>query len=335
MRVLITGGAGFIGSHLAEKCLQEGHNVILLDNLSTGSLDNILPLQNRYKDRVAFVRGSVEVRACLEPLVAEAEAIYHLASVVGVKRVLEEPLATIVEGFRGTDYVLTLAAQLNKPVLVASTSEVYGRALDYLDATGTQRLSEHSPLLLGSPTRHRWVYAITKLAKESLALAYYKQVGAPFVIVRFFNTVGPRQSSAYGMVIPNLIQAALNHKPLPVYGTGQQKRSFLHVKDAVEALYRLLITPPRPPWGEIFNLGNPQEISILELAQRIKALTGSPSPIQLIPYESYYGPGFEDMQRRTPDISKISSWLNWQPQKTLDDILQDMIAYALEKSSSS
>lgn len=328
MKILITGGAGFIGSHLAEKCLSAGHEVTILDNLSTGSLDNLTPFLTAYPDRLRFIQGSVEDKALVSSLVAQHDRVYHLASVVGVKRVLAEPLTTVLEGLRGTDHVLTAAAQYQRPTLVASTSEVYGRALDYLDLAEEMRLSEASPLLLGSPEKHRWVYAITKLAKEALAISYHRQMGAPFVIVRFFNTVGPRQSPAYGMVIPNLVQAALAGRPLPVYGTGQQKRSFLHVKDAVEALYPLLISPPRDPWGEIFNLGNPIEISIIDLAQRIKELTNSPSPIELIPYEQSYGKGFEDMQRRTPDITKIHSWLGWSPRFTLDDILKEVIAHA-------
>lgn len=327
MKVLITGGAGFIGSHLAEKLLSQGHEVTILDNLSTGSIDNIAPLQAEYPLQLYFVEGSVEDGQLVEQLIANHDRVYHLASVVGVKRVMAEPLATVLEGIRGTDHVLTAAAYHQRPALIASTSEVYGRALDYLDPTGTQRLSEESPLLLGSPERHRWVYAITKLAKEALAISYHRQMGAPFVVVRFFNTVGPRQSPAYGMVIPNLVQAALAGRPLPVYGTGRQKRSFLHVKDAVEALYQLLIKPPREPWGEIFNLGNPIEISIIDLAEKIKEITGSTSPIEIVPYEVFYGKGFEDMQRRTPDISKIQAWINWQPRYSLDDILHEVIAY--------
>ncbi len=324
MRVLITGGAGFIGSHLAEKCLREGHTVTVLDNLSTGTLDNISDLL-RLEGRFQFIQGSVEDASLVWKLVSQHERVYHLASVVGVKRVLAEPLTTILEGLRGTEAVLAAAAELGVPTLVASTSEVYGRALDFLDPTGQNQLDEASVLLLGTPQRHRWIYAITKLAKEALAVAYHKQRQSPFVVVRFFNTVGPRQSPAYGMVIPNLVQAALAGQPLPVYGTGQQKRSFLHVQDAVEALYALFFHSPREPWGEIFNIGNPHEISILELAERIKTLTGSASPIQLIPYEESYGPGFEDMQRRTPNIGKISAWLGWKPARDLDTILQEVI----------
>lgn len=330
MKVLITGGAGFIGSHLAEKCLAEGHSVTILDDLSTGSLDN-LTRAFQYDGRCHFVQGTVEDKALVQELVSQHERVYHLASVVGVKRVLAEPLTTILEGLRGTDHVLEAADAAGIPTLVASTSEVYGRALEYLDPTGQGRLSEDSFLLLGSPARHRWIYAITKLAKEALAIAYYKQRRAPFVVVRFFNTVGPRQSPSYGMVIPNLVRAALEGRPLPVYGTGQQKRSFLHVKDAVEAIYALLFTAE--PWGEIFNVGNPHEISILALAERIRTLTGSSSPIELIPYEVSYGPGFEDMQRRTPDIQKIQNWLGWKPRYSLDDILQEVISYATSHSS--
>ncbi|MCX7651525.1 MAG: GDP-mannose 4,6-dehydratase [Bacteroidia bacterium] len=328
MKILITGGAGFIGSHLAEKCAVAGHRVTILDNLSTGSLDNITHLLREYKGTLQFVQGTVEDEGLVRQLIEQHDRVYHLASVVGVKRVMMEPLTTVVEGLRGTDVVLSVAAELVRPTLVASTSEVYGRALEYLDPEGCQRLSEDSPLVLGSPAKHRWVYAITKLAKEALAISYHRQMGSPFVVVRFFNTVGPRQSPAYGMVIPNLVQAALSGRPLPVYGTGTQRRSFLHVKDAVEALYQLLITPPREPWGEIFNLGNPMEISIMELAEKIKALVNSNSPIEVIPYEVSYGKGFEDMQRRTPDISKIQAWLGWSPRHDLDDILNEVIQHA-------
>lgn len=328
MKVLITGGAGFIGSHLAEKCLAEGHAVTVLDDLSTGTKENLSAAFITYGDRIDFVQGSVENAKLVQELVAAHDCVYHLASVVGVKRVLAEPLLTVREGLRGTDAVLEAADTAQVPTLVASTSEVYGRALDYLDPSGTQRLSEESVLLLGTPARHRWLYAITKLAKEALALAYHRQKGSPFVVVRFFNTVGPRQSPAYGMVIPNFVQAALQGRPIPVYGSGQQRRSFLHVQDAVEAIYRLLLAPPTPPWGEIFNIGNPQEISIQALAELVLQLTGSTSPIEYIPYEASYGPGFEDMQRRTPDITKITQWIGWQPQKSLHQILEEVIQYA-------
>ncbi|MEN3040620.1 MAG: SDR family NAD(P)-dependent oxidoreductase [Bacteroidia bacterium] len=334
MKVLITGGAGFIGSHLAEKCLSEGHEVTVLDNLSTGSLQNIAHLLDDYPQRFHFIEGTVEDESLVQRLVEAHDRIYHLASVVGVKRVMAEPLITVVEGLRGTDTVLSAAAKAYRPTLIASTSEVYGHALEYLDNEGRQSLSENSPLILGSPAKHRWVYAITKLAKEAMAISYHRQLGSPFVVVRFFNTVGPRQSPAYGMVIPNLVQAAIASQPLPVYGTGRQKRSFLHVKDAVEAIYQLLIVPPREPWGEIFNLGNPIEISIIDLARKIKDMVGSDSPIELIPYEVSYGQGFEDMQRRTPDISKIQSWLGWSPRFTLDDILEEVIRHAQVSVSS-
>lgn len=331
MRILITGGAGFIGSHLTAKCLSEGHAVTVLDDLSTGTLDNISDFL-RLEDRFRFIRGSVEDAPLVRQLISQHDRVYHLASVVGVKRVLAEPLTTILEGVRGAKAVLSAAADQGVPTLVASTSEVYGRTLDFLDPTGQKQLDEESMLLLGTPQRHRWIYAITKLAKEALAVAYYKQQQSPFVVVRLFNTVGPRQSPAYGMVIPNLVQAALSGRPLPVYGTGQQKRSFLHVQDAVEALYRLFFDTPREPWGEIFNIGNPHEISILELAERIKTLTGSTSPIRLIPYEESYGLGFEDMQRRTPNIEKISTWLGWKPTRGLDTILREVIQTYVESA---
>ncbi len=327
MKVLITGGAGFIGSHLAEKCLAEGHSVTALDDLSTGTQDNLNTAQT-YGTRFQFIEGSVEDTKLVHDLVAAHDCVYHLASVVGVKRVLAEPLLTVREGLRGTDAVLEAADAAQVPTLIASTSEVYGRALDYLDPEGSQRLAEDSVLVLGTPARHRWLYAITKLAKEALAIAYHRQKGSPFVVVRFFNTVGPRQSPAYGMVIPNFVQAALQGRPIPVYGSGQQRRSFLHVQDAAEAIYRLLLTPSSPPWGEIFNVGNPHEISIRELAELVLQLVGTSSAIEYIPYEESYGPGFEDMQRRTPDITKITQWIGWKPQKSLSQILEEVISYA-------
>ena len=324
-RVLVTGGAGFIGSHLVEALLKAGHQVAVLDNLSTGRLANLAALLEKFPGQLTFIEGSVEDKATIQALSAGKEAIFHLASVVGVKRVLQEPLITVLEGLRGTDYVLEAAAREGIPTLVASTSEVYGRLQEILSDVSS--LSEDDPLLLGSPARHRWVYAITKLAKEALAIAYHRERQAPFVVVRFFNTVGPRQAAAYGMVIPNMVKAALTGEPIPIYGDGQQKRSFLHVSDAVEAIYRLLLDSPFPPWGEIFNVGNPIEISICALAERIKALTDSSSPLKFISYEEAYGQGFEDMRARTPDISKISRWIGWMPKKSLDDILLETIAF--------
>ena len=323
--ILVTGGAGFIGSHLVETLLKAGYHVSVLDNLSTGHLGNLAYLMETFPGQLSFVQGNVEDKSTVQSLASGKEAIYHLASVVGVKRVLQEPLATVLEGLRGVDYVLEVAAREGIPTLVASTSEVYGRLQEVLpDVTG---LSEDLHLLLGSPAKHRWVYAITKLAKEALAIAYHRERGAPFVVVRFFNTVGPRQSAAYGMVIPNMVKAALSGKSIPIYGDGEQRRSFLHVTDAVEAIYRLLLDSPQPPWGEIFNVGNPIEVSIRALAEKIKTLTGSPSPLQFIPYEEAYGQGFEDMRVRTPNITKISTWIGWTPKKSLDEILIETITY--------
>lgn len=323
--ILITGGAGFIGSHLVEALLQAGHHVTVLDNLSTGHLSNLAAALQAFPGKLTFVEGSVEDKQTIQSLVAGKDAIFHLASVVGVKRVLQEPLSTALEGLRGTDYVLEAAAREGIPTLVASTSEVYGRLQEVLPEVTS--LSEDLPLLLGSPAKHRWIYAITKLAKEALAVAYHREQQAPFVVVRFFNTVGPRQSAAYGMVIPNMVRAALAGEPIPIYGDGEQRRSFLHVSDAVKAIHQLLLDPPQPPWGEIFNIGNPIEISIRALAEKIKNLTHSPSPLSFIPYEKAYGPGFEDMLARTPNINKISTWLGWTPQKSLEDILIETITY--------
>lgn len=323
--ILVTGGAGFIGSHLVEALLQAGHSVTVLDNLSTGHLRNLSEALKAFPGRLTFIEGHVEDKQTTQSLAAGKDAIFHLASVVGVKRVLRQPLATALEGLRGIDYVLEAAAREGIPTLVASTSEVYGRLQEVLPEVTT--LSEELPLLLGAPTRHRWIYAITKLAKEALAIAYHRERQAPFVVVRFFNTVGPRQSAAYGMVIPNMVRAALAGEPIPIYGDGEQRRSFLHVSDAVRAISRLLLDSPRPPWGEIFNVGNPIEISIRALAEKIKGLTHSSSPLTFIPYEEAYGPGFEDMRARTPSIEKISTWIGWTPQKSLEDILMETIAY--------
>ena len=323
--ILVTGGAGFIGSHLVEALLQAGHSVTVLDNLSTGHLRNLADALKAFPGKLTFVEGGVEDKRTIQSLASGKDAIFHLASVVGVKRVLQQPLLTALEGLRGVDYVLEAAAREGIPTLVASTSEVYGRLQEVLPEVTT--LSEELPLLLGAPTRHRWIYAITKLAKEALAIAYHRERQAPFVVVRFFNTVGPRQSAAYGMVIPNMVRAALAGEPIPIYGDGEQRRSFLHVSDAVRAISRLLLDPPRPPWGEIFNIGNPIEISIRALAEKIKDLTHSSSPLTFIPYEEAYGPGFEDMRARTPSIEKISTWIGWTPQKSLEDILMETIAY--------
>jgi len=327
--ILVTGGAGFIGSHLVEALLQAGHQVTVLDNLSTGHLRNLASPLEAFPGKLTFVEGTVEDKKTVQDLATGKDAIFHLASVVGVKRVLQEPLTTALEGLRGTDYILEVAAKEGIPTLVASTSEVYGRLQEALPEITS--LSEDLPLLLGSAAKHRWIYAITKLAKEALAIAYHRECQASFVVVRFFNTVGPRQSAAYGMVIPNMVRAALAGEPIPIYGDGEQRRSFLHVSDAITAIYQLLLSSPKPPWGEIFNIGNPIEISIRALAEKIKSLTNSSSPLTFIPYEKAYGPGFEDMRARTPNIDKISSWLGWTPQKSLEDILIETIAYYKER----
>ncbi|MGQ9862950.1 MAG: NAD-dependent epimerase/dehydratase family protein [Bacteroidia bacterium] len=322
MKALVTGGAGFIGSHLVEKLLKEGYHVTILDNFFTGRQENLSHIST---PRLEIVEGSVEDAPKVHSLVSQSDVVFHLGGIVGVKNVMRYPLRTVQGTLRGMDAVLSAAAACQKPIFVASTSEVYGKHLDRLDPQGQKTLSEKDDLVLGSPYYHRWAYAHGKLLGEFLGLAYYKEQGLPVVIGRFFNTVGPRQSPNYGMVIPNFVRRALQNKPLPIYGDGTQKRTFLHVKDAVEAIYKLMQTPAAA--GKIVNIGNPTEITILALAQQILHLTHSQSEIQFIPYLDAYGEGFEDMQRRTPNIRLLQQLIDFSPNYNLDQILQETIDY--------
>lgn len=323
MNVLITGGAGFIGSSLAAYLLERGLHVKVIDNLSTGRIENIEPL--RAYPHFSFELGTVTDKAALAPLIAWCDHCYHLAAPVGVRYIMERPVLTILENIRGIDVVLELIYTYNKKVLVASTSEVYGRSLDLLDPTGERKLSEEDYRVEGSTIHHRWAYANTKALDEFLAFAYHKEFGTEVVVVRFFNTVGPRQLSAYGMVIPNFVQCALTERDVVVYGTGEQKRSFLHVNDAVRAVTQLMNAEKAV--GRVFNLGSPAEISINELAKRIITLCNSPSKIQYVSYEAAYGQGFEDMRRRTADISRLLETIDFEIKYALDDVLQDVIDY--------
>ena len=320
MRILITGGAGFIGSHLADRLLEQGHHVHALDNLSTGSLANIAHLAGH--DRFALTEGDVRDREVLAPRVAEADRVVHLAAAVGVKRILDRPVETIQTNVGGTEAVLELAHEHDTKVLLASTSEVYGKAMQKDE--GLDALQEDGDWTLGPTNKRRWAYACSKAMDEFLAKAYHDEHGLPVTCVRFFNTVGPRQSGQYGMVIPNFVDRALAGEPITVHGDGTQTRCFTHVQDAVRAVTQLLETPAAD--GEIVNVGQPDEISIKALAERVRALSGSDAPITYVPYEEVYGPGFEDMQRRTPDISKLQHLIGYEPQFTLDDILRDVIA---------
>ena len=314
MRNLITGGAGFIGSHLAEALLQRGHEVHILDDLSTGSIDNIRHLKSRRG--FEYTIDTADNARVVAELVDEADAVYHLAAAVGVELIVESPVRTIETNVHTTEIVLAQANKKKKPVFLASTSEVYGKSADL-------PFREDADLLLGPTTKGRWSYACSKALDEYLGLAYWKERKLPVVIGRLFNTVGPRQTGRYGMVIPSLVRQALAGQQLTVFGDGQQRRCFCHVSDVVQALMALM--DRTDGYGEVFNIGSTEEVAILDLAERVKAATGSRSQTALIPYEQAYEQGFEDMQRRVPDISKIGEFLGWQPTKTLDQILADVI----------
>jgi UDP-glucose 4-epimerase len=314
VRVLITGGAGFIGSHLAEALLAAGHQVSVIDNLSTGSIQNIEPLKAQAGFK--YLVGDIRNEPLLAELVDDCDVVFHLAAAVGVKLIVEAPVRTIETNVHGTEVVLKHANKKNKLVIFASTSEVYGKSTDV-------PFHEDADLVLGPTTKHRWAYACSKAIDEFLALAYWKERKLPVVIVRFFNTVGPRQTGRYGMVIPNFVRQALAGQPITVHGDGSQTRSFCHVRDVVGALLRLMDEPRAV--GEVFNVGNSQEISIMALAERVRALTASRSPIVTIPYDEAYELGFEDMPRRVPDLSKIHGLVGYEPRTDLDAILADVI----------
>ncbi|MCS6861982.1 MAG: GDP-mannose 4,6-dehydratase [Abditibacteriales bacterium] len=316
MKTLITGGAGFIGSHLAEALLTAGHEIVVVDDLSTGRYENIRALRDHPRFRV-FI-SSILDRSLMEPLIAECDEIYHLAAAVGVRLIIEEPVETIETNILGTEVVLNLASKYNKKTLLASTSEVYGK-------NNAVPFREDDDSVIGATTKSRWSYACSKAMDEFLALAYHKQKGLPVIIVRLFNTVGPRQTGRYGMVIPNFVRQALLGQPLTVFGDGEQSRCFMHVQDAVKALIALMAHPDAV--GQIFNLGSDQEVTINELARRVIHLTESSSTIQHIPYHQAYEPGFEDMRRRVPDISKLRRLIGFAPQRSLDEILCSVIEY--------
>jgi UDP-glucose 4-epimerase len=313
---LITGGAGFVGSHLAEALLERGWRVEVLDDLSTGSIENVSHLKAH--SHFSYVLDTVMNRPLLLELVDRADMVFHLAAAVGVRMVVERPVHTIETNIKATELVLELAARKRKPVLLTSTSEVYGR----LDKP---RFNEEDDLVLGSTSRSRWCYAASKIIDEFLAKAYFKERGLPTVIVRLFNTIGPRQTGQYGMVVPRFVRKALAGEPIPVYGDGTQRRSFTWVGDVVNAMIALI--QHRQAYGEVFNIGHSKEISIYELAVLIKTLTGSPSEIHLVPYEQAYEAGFEDMHRRMPDIAKLQRLIGYEPTLDLGEILRRIIAF--------
>jgi UDP-glucose 4-epimerase len=316
MRALITGGAGFIGSHLAETLVLQGHQVIVLDDLSTGRLENIAHLTKQPGFR--FVLGSVTNEAAVAPLVEQVDVVFHLAAVVGVKLVCEAPIQTIHTNVNGTETVLSAANRFRKRVLVASTSEVYGKnpILPY---------REDSDLVLGPPDKTRWGYATSKLLDEFLALAYAREHDLPVTVVRLFNTVGPRQSSRYGMVLPNFVRWSLTGEPITIHGDGSQTRSFTWVGDVVWAMMAL-INEPRAA-GQVFNVGNGEEISIRDLALRVREMTDSSSELRFISYEQAFDRSFEDMPRRVPDITKLRRLVGYEPRVHLNGIIESVIGY--------
>jgi UDP-glucose 4-epimerase len=316
MRALITGGAGFIGSHLADALLAAGHQVTVLDDLSTGSMENIAHLKTH--PRFRYTVDSVTNEPLLAELIDGCDIVFHLAAAVGVKKIVEEPVHTIETNVHGTEVVLKHANKKKKLVVIASTSEVYGKSV-------AVPFHEDDDLVLGPTPKHRWAYACSKAIDEFLALAYWKEKKLPVIIVRFFNTVGPRQSGQYGMVIPNFVRQALAGQPITVHGDGTQSRSFTYVGDVVSALLKLMAEPRAI--GQVFNVGNPEEVTILELANRVRQLANSESEIVLVPYEQAYDAGFEDMPRRVPNLQKIRSLIDYEPDVGLNEILRRVIDY--------
>ncbi len=319
MKTLITGGAGFIGSHLAEKLLGLGHEVFIIDNLWTGRLSNIEKIQDHKK--LHLVVDTILNESVMNELIFKIDHIYHLAAAVGVKNIMDHPVETLDINVKGTETVLRLANRFKKKVLVASTSEVYGKHVEH-------SLSEDDDRILGTVKKRRWAYACSKTLDEFQALAYFDEKKLPVVIARLFNTVGPRQTGQYGMVLPNFVQSALLGKPISVYGEGTQSRSFTHVNDVVGAITKLMDEPSAE--GEIFNVGNDTEVTINELALKVKEMTDSDSEIEHIPYEKAYGPGFEDMKRRCPSIKKINKLIGFKPSYDLEAMIQSVIDYFKE-----
>jgi UDP-glucose 4-epimerase len=316
MRWLITGGAGFIGSHLAEYLIHHGDEVFVLDDLSTGSARNVASI--RQNERFHFVVDSVNNLPVVTELVDMADQVIHLAAAVGVRLIVQSPVKTIELNVHGTEVVLRAAAKKGKRVLVASTSEVYGKSQQI-------PFREEQDLVLGPSTKGRWSYAASKLIDEFLALAYWKEKRLATTVVRFFNTVGPRQTGRYGMVVPTFVRQALAGQPISVFGNGEQSRCFCHVADVVRAIHGLCLS--EGAIGEVFNVGSREEISIQGLAERVRDLVGSGSAIRSVPYDQAYEQGFEDMMRRVPDTTKVEGAIQWRPSRSLDDILRDVIAY--------
>ena len=314
MKYLITGGAGFIGSHLADRLLVRGDQVVILDNLSTGSANNLLGI----KEKIKFVQGNILDKNLTDDLVAESDFIVNLAASLGVFNIINKPLESLITNLKGSGIVIEAADKHRKPILIASTSEIYGKSTN-------ENLAENDDRIIGHPLKTRWAYSEAKAIDETLAYFYFLENKLPVRIVRFFNTVGPRQVGHYGMVLPRFIEAALKNEVLSIYGTGDQIRCFCHVTDVVRAL--LLVIDSEKAVGQVFNVGNNQQISIRDLAQKVIKITGSKSIIEKVAYEKAYSEGFEDMQRRIPDISKIKQVLGWTPEINLDQIIKDIAAF--------
>ncbi len=324
MRYLITGGAGFIGSHLAERLLERGDHVALLDNLSTGSMENIRHLKT--SSEMEYHLDSIENRQLVAELVDDADVVVHLAAAVGVRLIVESPVRTIETNVNGTQLILEAAAKKRKLVLTASTSEVYGKSTQV-------PFREEADLVLGPTTKGRWCYAASKALDEFLALSYWKEKKVPVIVVRLFNTVGPRQTGRYGMVLPNFVRQALDNAAISVYGDGKQSRCFCDVRDTVHALIKLMDSDRAV--GEVINVGNTEEITIEDLARRVKQRTGSSSAVEYIPYDQAYEPGFEDMMRRVPSVEKLQSITGFRPQTPLDEIIDRVASHMREKSEAS
>ncbi len=319
-KILVTGGAGFIGSHLCELLVHNGHQVVAIDDLSTGRLDNIqhlLPIPS-----FQFVRETITNSLVLDRLTSEADILIHLAAVVGVQLIVEDPVNTIATNIMGTEAVLTTANRYHCKVMLASTSEVYGKGYKV-------PFNEEDDCVIGPTSHSRWSYATSKAIDEFLGLAYYHQFGLPVVVMRFFNTVGPRQTGRYGMVLPRFVRQALAGDPITIYGDGEQSRCFGDVADIIDATVKLAFHPGAI--GQVFNIGSTEEVTIRELAERVITATGSQSKIVYVPYEEAYAPGFEDMRRRVPDLSKIHQLIGYEPRYALDDTLHRVIVYEREQ----
>ena len=320
MKILITGGAGFVGSHLADKLIGEGHDITVIDDLSTGRYQNVEHLEG--KPNFRLIIDTVLNEKLMEELIRETDRVFHMASAVGVRLIMEHPVKTIETIFRGTDVVLGFCSRYRKRVLIPSTSEVYGKGASI-------PFREEDDLLTGSTDKHRWAYACAKTLDEFLALAHWKETRLPVVVVRLFNTVGPRQTGQYGMVVPNFVKSAIRNEPLIVHGDGSQSRCFGHVLDIVEGLTKAIETPEC--FGQVINFGNDEEVSIKGLAEKAIQMTGSTSEIRYIPYTEAYGEGFEDMQRRVPSLDKARRLVGFEPTRTLDKIINDVAAQFQEE----